>query len=246
MWIGHGLSRLGATIAMLLAVCAGLDAAEVIGAADTIANRVTGEIASRKRVLAESDSVHRDEIVQTDRAASARILFRDASDLRLGANARIKLSSSVYGGQQGATLELSRGALRFVSGNGPVGSYQIRTPVATIGLRGTGIGIVITAGRTYVTLLDGAAQVCTRGGRCSLLASRCSYVAVDRAGVSAPQPLRAGIPSFASVCRGPACGADTCGVSAAPAPSPAPSPPGYDPAGGRSDGSGAGGAGGKR
>lgn len=241
MRIGLELSRLGAAMAMLLAVCAGLHAAEVIGAADTIANRVTGEIASRKRVLAERDAVHRDEIVQTDRAASARILFQDSSDLRLGANARIKLSASVYGGQQGATLELSRGALRFVSGNGPVGSYQIRTPVATIGLRGTGIGIVITAGRTYVTLLDGAAQVCTRGGRCSLLANRCSYVAVDRAGVSAPQPLRAGIPSFASVCRGPACGADACGVSSAP--SPAPSPLGYDPAGGRSDGSGSGGSG---
>ena len=241
MRIGLGFSRLGATMAILLTVCAGLHAAEIIGSADTIANRVTGEIASRKRVLAESDAVHRDEIVQTERAASARILFRDASDLRLGANARIKLSSSVYGGQQGATLEISRGALRFVSGNGPVGSYQIRTPVATIGLRGTGIGIVITAGRTYVTLLDGAAQVCTRGGRCSLLANRCSYVAVDRAGVSAPQPLRAGIPSFASVCRGAACGADACGVSAAP--SPAPSPLGYDPAGGRSDGSGSGGSG---
>jgi len=176
MRIGLGLSRLGATMAILLTVCAGLHAAEVIGSADTIANRVTGEIASRKRVLAESDAVHRDEIVQTERAASARILFRDASDLRLGANA-----------------------------------------------------------------LDGAAQVCTRGGRCSLLANRCSYVAVDRAGVSAPQPLRTGIPSFASVCRGAACGADACGVSAAP--SPAPSPLGYDPAGGRSDGSGSGGSG---
>lgn len=240
MRVRHEISRFGAALAVLVAATASLGAAEVIGAADTIANRVTGEVASQRRVLIERDAVHRDEVVQTDRAASARIVFRDSSDLRLGANARIKLSSSVYGGQQGATLELSRGALRFFSGNGPAGSYQVRTPVATIGLRGTGIGIVITATRTYVTLLSGAAQVCTRGGRCSLLAERCSYVAVDRASVTQPQPVQAGVPSFGSRCSGPACGEDACGVSA----SPSPSPMGYDPAGGTSDGSGTGGAGG--
>lgn len=236
-WLG--IPRLCAAMALLLAVPAGAGAAEVIGSADTIANRVTGEIAKQRRVLVDADAVHRDEIVQTDRAASARIVFRDASDLRLGANARIKLGMAVFGGQQGTTLELSRGALRFFSGNGPVGSYQVRTPVATIGLRGTGIGIVITANRTYVTLLSGAAQVCTRGGRCSLLADRCSYVAVDRANVTAPQPLQAGVPSFASLCSGPACGSDICGVGA----SPAPSRMGYDPAGGASDGRGSSGAG---
>lgn len=229
-------------LALGLMVASGAGAAEVIGSADTIANRVTGEIASQRRILVEADAVHRDEIVQTDRAASARIVFRDSSDLRLGANARIRLGASVYAGQPGVTLDLSRGALRFFSGNGPVGAYQVRTPVATIGLRGTGIGIVITASRTYVTLLNGAAQVCTRGGRCSLLADRCSYVAVDRAGVTAPQPLRAGVPSFASVCRGPACGPDVCGAGTAPGRM------GYDPAGGASSGQGgsSGGGPGKR
>ncbi|HRE22035.1 MAG TPA: FecR domain-containing protein [Rhabdaerophilum sp.] len=243
MRVMHDILRVGAAMAAMIAMTASLAAAEVIGSADTVANRVTGEISSKKRILVDRDVVHRDEVVQTDRSASARIVFRDASDLRLGANARIKLSSSVYGGQQGATLELSRGALRFFSGNGPVGSYQVRTPVATIGLRGTGIGIVITATRTYVTLLNGAAQVCTRGGQCSLLAQRCSYVTVDRANVTQPQPVQAGVPSFASRCTGPACGEDVCGVSA----SPSPSPMGYDPAGGSSNGSGgSGGAGGKR
>ncbi len=241
VWLG--ISRFGVALTALVAVTANLGAAEVIGSADTIANRVTGEIASQRRVLIERDAVHRDEVVQTDRAASARIVFRDTSDLRLGANARIKLSSSVYGGQQGATLELSRGALRFFSGSGPVGSYQVRTPVATIGLRGTGIGIVITATRTYVTLLNGAAEVCTRGGRCALLSQRCSYVSVDRASVTEPQPVQAGVPSFGSRCSGPACGEDVCGVSA----SPSPSPMGYDPAGGTGGASGGvGGAGGKR
>lgn len=243
MRVWHEISSLSAAVAALMVLTASLGAAEVVGSADAIANRVTGEIASQKRLLVERDAVHRDEVVQTERSASARIVFRDASDLRLGANARIKLSASVFGGQQGTTLELSRGALRFFSGNGPVGSYQVRTPVATIGLRGTGIGIVITATRTYVTLLNGAAQVCTRGGRCTLLSQRCSYVSVDRASVTDPQPVQAGVPSFASRCSGPACGDEVCGVSA----SPSPSPMGYDPAGGSGGASGGvGGAGGKR
>jgi outer membrane immunogenic protein len=234
---GHGLHL--ALVGLILAGSALLQsgaaqAAEVVGTTDLVANRVVGQLARDRRTLVRQDPVYVDETVYTEVKASARFVFNDSSDLRLGPNARIRLGTFVYGGSRGTSLELTRGALRFLSGSGPKGSYQIRTPVATIGLRGTGVGIVTSARRTYVTLLHGAVQVCSRSGQCQTLSDACTYVAVDRSGVSDPEPLRPGTPSFASTCIGPVCGANSCSTANN----------GLDPARGLSGGAGGPGGGG--
>ena len=229
-------------------------AAEVIGAAETVSNRVFGELPGAKRVLAPDADVHRNEVIRTEAEAAARLRFSDRSDLRLGPLAQIRLDAFVFSGNAGSAMNLSRGALRFISGNGPTGSYQIRTPVATIGLRGTGVDVVIRQGRTFVTLLDGAARVCASGGACTELTNRCDYVEVASARAQPARPLTANIPTFSSACTGAGCGATICTSSAAPSPSrsntpAAPpgappargAPPGYDPAGGASMGAGGGG-----
>lgn len=236
-------------------------AAEVIGAAETVSNRVVGELPGARRVLVPDADVHRNELIRTEAAAAARLRFSDRSDLRLGPLAQIRLDAFVFSGNAGSAMNLSRGALRFISGNGPTGSYQIRTPVATIGLRGTGVDVVIRQGRTFVTLLDGAARVCGSAGSCTELVNRCDYVEVAAGRAQPARPLTTNIPTFNSACTGAGCGATVCTSSAAPSPSrpgapAAPpgsppargAPPGYDPAGGAtagSGGSGSGGGGGK-
>jgi hypothetical protein len=233
---------LGVMILLAGLATAPVRASEVIGAADMVSNRVTGELAKARRLLDIEDPVHLNEVVRTDTGASARFRFSDDSDLRLGSNAQIKLDAFVFSGKKSAAFQLTRGALRFFSGTGPHGSYQIRTPVATIGLRGTGIGIVVRAGRTYVTLLQGEARVCSRSGRCSTLTNPCDYVAVDRQNADAPQPLTQGVPTFNAACSGPACGEIICTASAT---SPAAPSRGYDPAGGGNGSGGSSGGGGK-
>ncbi len=246
---------LAATVAAASLVVAPIRAAEIIGVAETIENRVSGELPGARRTLRPEADVHLHEIIRTEAQSAARLRFADNSDLRLGPQAQIRLDGVVYSGKPGAAMQLTKGALRFFSGNGPAGSYQIRTPVATIGLRGTGVGVVLSGGRAYVTLLEGAARVCTPSGQCSDLVNRCDYVAVDRSRADPARPLTAAVPTFNAVCSGAACGAPLCTVSAAaPAPDRSatpPSPPtrgsyGYDPAGGGTAGGGgnAGGAGG--
>lgn len=233
-------------------------AAEVIGAAETVSNRVVGELPGAKRVLAPDSDVHRNELIRTEAEAAARLRFADRSDLRLGPLAQIRLDAFVFSGNANSAMNLSRGALRFISGNGPTGSYQIRTPVATIGLRGTGVDVVLRQGRAFVTLLEGAAQVCGSAGACTELANRCDYVEVAGGRAQPARPLTSNIPTFNSACTGAACGATICTSSASPSRSGPPASPlgappargaplGYDPAGGSTAGSGgsSGGGGGK-
>lgn len=189
---------------------------EVIGLTEIVTNTVTGEAPGLRRSLSVDDDVHLDEMIRTGAASATHIRFADRSDLRLGPSAQIRLNAFVFSGRRNSALQLTRGALRFISGDGPSGSYQIRTPVATIGLRGTGVGLVLRGGRAYVTLLSGAARVCPiGGGRCQDLVSPCHYVVVDRRTAAPERPLEAGTPSFSNVCSGPACGEDVCSVAAA-------------------------------
>lgn len=223
-------------------------AAEVIGEAERVENAVFGEIPGSRRRLASDDDVHLNELVRTEAASAARLRFADGSDLRLGPSAQIRLDAFVFSGKPNAAMNLARGAMRFVSGSGPAGSYQIRTPVATIGLRGTGVDVVLNRGRVFVTLLSGAARVCI-GTRCADLVNRCDYVEAGAGQVQPARPLVTNVPTFSDLCQGAACGGPICtAASAAPGPagrgSGAPpqgggQPRGYDPAsGGNSDGAG--------
>lgn len=183
---------------------------EVIGKAETIENRVLGQQGEAPRPLAVPDPVHRNERVTTEDKAQARLRFKDETDLRLGPKASIKLDAFVYSGEKNAAMELSTGAMRFVSGNGPKGSYIIRTPVATVGLRGTTVEVSVINNRTYVSLHEGAAQVCTRSGRCMELTQACTYVSVDGRGVTLPQRLSSRLPVYSAQCTGDFCVVDRC------------------------------------
>lgn len=183
---------------------------EVIGKAEIIENRVLGQQGEAPRPLAVPDPVHRNERVTTEEKAQARLRFRDETDLRLGPKASIKLDAFVYSGDKNAAMELTTGAMRFVSGNGPKGSYIIRTPVATVGLRGTTVEVSVINNRTYVSLHEGAAQVCTRSGRCMELTQACTYVSVDGRGVTLPQRLSSRLPVYSAQCTGDFCVVDRC------------------------------------
>lgn len=246
----------GGVLAGIFAVSPVLSA-EIIGAAETVSNRVIGELPGSFRTLAADSDVHLNEWIRTEAASAARLRFADKSDLRLGPQARIRLDAFVFSGKSSSAMNLARGALRFISGDGPKGSYQIRTPVATIGLRGTAVDVVLRQGRVFVTLLDGAARVCTPSGQCSDLVNRCDYVEAGVARAEPARPLSPNIPTFNAVCSGPGCGQPVCTSSASVSPpSRTATPPGtpargsvlgYDPAGGSTAGAGgsSGGGGGK-
>lgn len=83
--------------------------------------------------------------VQTGNQSHMQLLLLDRSSFTVGQNARLTIDRFVYdpsGGSFSATV--AKGALRFMSGGAHgKGGAQIRTPVATIGIRGTIVDAVV-------------------------------------------------------------------------------------------------------
>jgi hypothetical protein len=76
----------------------------------------------------------------------------------------VKLDQFVYVGQsngQKMTVNLAKGIFRFTTGVLDKKAYEITTPTAAIGVRGTVLDIAVQAD-TRVTLVEGQALVCPR------------------------------------------------------------------------------------
>lgn len=97
------------------------------------------------RVLTVGEQLRASERIATDAAGQAHVMFRDQSTITVGPNSEITLDRFVYDPARGTgemALQMSRGVLRFVGGRvSSSGGVEIRTPVATIGIRG-GVAVI--------------------------------------------------------------------------------------------------------
>ena len=77
----------------------------------------------------------------------------------------MKLDKFVYVGEsngQKMTVNLAKGVFRFTTGALDKKAYEITTPTAAIGVRGTVLDIAVQGASTRVTLVEGQALVCPR------------------------------------------------------------------------------------
>lgn len=138
-----------------------------VGVASTVTNRVQGSVGAR--ALKTGDRVFQNENIETGADSSSQLLFRDETVLNVGPDSRVTLDRFVYDparGGSGAAVSVGRGALRFISGNMPSQSYEIRTPVGSIGVRGTIVDIIVYEnGEVVVQLIEGALTFTDLSGR---------------------------------------------------------------------------------
>src|SRR5262245_7813046 len=138
-----------------------------IGTAVEITNQVTAtEQKEAKRRLAKRDPVRELEVLETARNSNGEFILADDTKLALGPNARLALDKFVYdpnktvGGQ--VTVNFAKGAFRFITGNSDKEAYEIKTPTASLGVRGTLFdGYVADNGAMVVLLHEGGVNVCT-------------------------------------------------------------------------------------
>jgi hypothetical protein len=143
-----------------------------IGVASAVKNRVEGSTGGGARPLAAGSSVFAREVVRTGDESTAQLLFLDETSLSIGPQSEVTLDRFVFDPNRGAgnvVINATRGAFRFVSGSQQPSSYQIRTPVATIGVRGTIFDGYLTKnaqGETVliVILVEGSCVI-TLGGK---------------------------------------------------------------------------------
>lgn len=138
-----------------------------IGVASAVTNRVQGSVGAR--TLKTGDRIFQNENIETGADSRSQLLFRDETVLNVGPDSRVTLDRFVYDparGGSGAAVSVTRGALRFISGNMPSQSYEIRTPAGSIGVRGTIVDIIVyETGEVVLQLVEGALSFLDLAGR---------------------------------------------------------------------------------
>ena len=194
------IAALGVTMA-----ADGAKAEQAIGSATSAQNQVTREISGATAPLAAGDSVFRNEVVRTGADSLAKLVFLDSTNLAVGPTSRVVLDRFVYEGDPGAekvAVGLAKGLFRFTTGTLDKKAYTINTPTAAIGVRGTILDIDVTATRTDVTLREGSAIVCARGGGCVTLNESGQTAQAKKVGGTTKASLTNNPVNFSSLCSG--------------------------------------------
>jgi hypothetical protein len=193
-------------LAELIFISAAL-ANEQIGLAAAVRNDVSQIEPTTAHILV-GDDVVRDEVVRTSVDSNAKFVLRDDTNLMLGPNSRLKLDKTVFSDESTASrvaLTLATGTFRFITGHLAKDSYEIKTPLATIGIRGTILDFRIERFRNAVVLRSGQAHVCA-GGNCVELLKIGDTAVITATGARIEIRVQGSSSwTFDDVCRGSFC-----------------------------------------
>jgi len=180
-------SFIAATLASLVSCMAASTVfAEPIGSAVRIVNKVTGEIDQRQRDLKTADAVNQNEAIAVAADALGELKLNDDTKLALGPGSRMVLDKFVYDPAPSAgtvSVNLLSGAFRFITGLSRKGNYELRTPSASITVRGTIFDVYVdAAGGTWLLLLEGSVRACNAANRCADVSNPCGVVHITPSG----------------------------------------------------------------
>jgi len=152
-----------------------------------LGKRAEGDVILKRRsIIYEKDEIH----VGADSKAQFRMI--DKALISLHENSILQIKKYQYkegGGRNSALLELISGGLRTITG--AIGknnkkAYELRTPLATIGIRGTHYEVQIVPNGMYVSVWEGVIILRSRlKGGCNILLGTnkpYQFVFIDRLG----------------------------------------------------------------
>lgn len=176
------------SVSLLLASSGGVLAGPSVGEATKIKNHVTGSSGNRK--LNVADNVFASENIRAAKDSNGQLLLNDNSKIIVGENSSVSLDNFVVSndGISKGTFKVTKGALRLISGNGPKGRYKIKTPVSTIGVRGTALDVFVRAsGETDVILYNGIIETCS-SSTCLVSRRVCDVINIKPSGAISKLP----------------------------------------------------------
>lgn len=131
---------------------------------------VQGTMTASGRPLVRGAPVYAGEVLSTDSASQANVEFSDGSLMTLKHGTNFAVNQYEFNKKKNTgsfVSNMTTGGFRTITGliakNHP-SNYQVNTPVATIGVRGTDYQAVLANGALYVAVLSG--QVCLDTGEC--------------------------------------------------------------------------------
>ena len=167
------MKKFSAAATTALALVAGPVLADNVGNVGAVNQTAHGTPpGAAKRSLSVGLGVQRRERIETSPYGSAQIVFNDTSTMTVGRNSAVTVDDFVYsrggGGQQGVSM--AKGVMRFVGGGvSHEGGTRLRTPTASIGVRG-GTALVRIGGSCGTLIvhqygfIDVGGQALTRPG----------------------------------------------------------------------------------
>ena len=144
--------------------------------------------------IARNSKVSSGDLIRTGASGQVQLLFLDETKIVVGPNSTLRIDETLFRpngkARKFATSALG-GTFRFMSGNSPMRVYQIATPTATMGIRGTEFDFTVTTVRaTDLLVFIGSVQLCNANRRCVAVPSGCQLVAVQGDGsFSQPQTV---------------------------------------------------------
>jgi hypothetical protein len=114
------------------------------------------------RTLERRSQIFQGDVIKTDPSGSGEIAFADSSVVSLRSSTEFKIDSFHYKpgsapGESKSVMGLVKGGFRTITGAIPKENpeaYQMNTPVATIGVRGTDYSAYYSAAEGLVTKID--------------------------------------------------------------------------------------------
>ncbi len=120
-----------------------------------------------ERLAKPADDLVQDEALRTEAESIIQVKFIDGSQLSVEAESEIVLSDYVFdptGNSATGTINLNDGLFHFTSSGAPDQGIKLRTPVATIGVRGTEFLVHVDRDdATVVDILSGSVEAIPHG-----------------------------------------------------------------------------------
>lgn len=178
------LSLFAASLLVPCGLLSGTASAESIGKAVSAVPSATYSEGAAPQTIEVGTEFEQNDRILTDKDGAAEIEFVDGTSLTIGANSEVVLDKMIFDGDKAknATVNVVRGTLRFVTGTSDHSAYQIKTPVATIGVRGTVIDISLEKGDMVFNTVEGIGVVCHGGSNCRDIRAGDQPIAVNRTG----------------------------------------------------------------
>jgi hypothetical protein len=136
------------------------------------------------RSLAAGSPVYLGDTIDTGLFGQVEIEFTDRTKLAMGPRSQLVIDDYVArssGTLNRLGLTAARGAFRFLSGDSAKQAYQLKTPTATIGIRGTEFDYAVgRLASTALALYGGGADVCSlSSGACAGVRDPCEVALID-------------------------------------------------------------------
>lgn len=126
------------------------------------------------------------DAISTDRNGLVQLVFVDETKIAIGPNSQMVLDVTMLRSNRKAksfAVQALGGSFRFISGKSRKRAYSVKTPSATMAVRGTIFDMWIISGdQSAMLVLQGTVQMCSVKGSCRSTGRLCSMYATTGGG----------------------------------------------------------------